>query len=90
MVDAIFSYQFRLILVGDSTVGKSSLLRAFTDGKFTETSDPTVGVDFFARLVELKPNLRIKLQLWDTAGQERFRFFFRTYGLCPRIDIVLR
>lgn len=79
MVDPIFNYQFRLILVGDSTVGKSTLLRAFTDGKFTPTSDPTVGVDFYARLIEVKPGIRVKLQLWDTAGQERFRSITRSY-----------
>jgi GTPase SAR1 family protein len=39
-----------------------------------QLSDPTVGVDFFARLIEVKDGTRIKLQLWDTAGQERFRF----------------
>ena len=73
MVEPIFDYQFRLILIGDSTVGKSSLLKYFTDGKFAEVCDPTVGVDFFARLLEVKQGIRVKLQLWDTAGQERFR-----------------
>ncbi|KAG5894498.1 hypothetical protein JTB14_029908 [Gonioctena quinquepunctata] len=63
MVEPIFDYQFRLILIGDSTVGKSSLLKYFTDGKFAELSDPTVGVDFFARLIEVKDGTRIKLQL---------------------------
>ncbi|MPC36951.1 Ras-related protein Rab-39B [Portunus trituberculatus] len=92
MVEPIFDYQFRLILIGDSTVGKSSLLKYFTDGKFFEVggggcdgglcfqiSDPTVGVDFFARLIEVSDGTRIKLQLWDTAGQERFRSITRTY-----------
>jgi len=74
MVEPIFDYQFRLILIGDSTVGKSSLLKYFTDGKFSEVCDPTVGVDFYARLLEVKPGVRVKLQLWDTAGQERFRY----------------
>lgn len=78
-VEPIFDFQFRLILIGDSTVGKSSLLRYFTDGKFAELCDPTVGVDFFARLVEVKPGIRVKLQLWDTAGQERFRSITRSY-----------
>lgn len=73
MVEPIFDYQFRLILIGDSTVGKSCLLKYFTDGKFSELCDPTVGVDFFARLIEVKNGIRVKLQLWDTAGQERFR-----------------
>ncbi|XP_006628171.1 ras-related protein Rab-39A [Lepisosteus oculatus] len=78
-MEAIWIYQFRLIVIGDSTVGKSCLLRRFTEGKFTDVSDPTVGVDFFARLVEIEPGKRIKLQLWDTAGQERFRSITRSY-----------
>ena len=79
MVEPIFDYQFRLILIGDSTVGKSSLLKYFTDGKFTEVCDPTVGVDFYARLLEVKPGIRVKLQLWDTAGQERFRYVISNF-----------
>ncbi|XP_067867800.1 ras-related protein Rab-39B-like [Heterodontus francisci] len=78
-MDAIWQYQFRIILLGDSTVGKSSLLKRFTDGTFTEVQDPTVGVDFYARLLEVEPGCRIKLQLWDTAGQERFRSITRSY-----------
>lgn len=62
----MYAYQFRLIVVGDSTVGKSSLLRYFCDGKFSEDSDPTVGVDFYARIIEIKPDVRVKLQIWDT------------------------
>ncbi|XP_023221381.1 ras-related protein rab-39 [Centruroides vittatus] len=79
MVEPIFDYQFRLVLIGDSTVGKSTLLKTFTEGKFAEVSDPTVGVDFFARLVEVKSGVRVKMQLWDTAGQERFRSITRSY-----------
>lgn len=73
---AIWIYQFRLIVLGDSTVGKSCLLHRFTEGRFPGPMhcDPTVGVDFFSRLVEIEPGKRIKLQLWDTAGQERFRY----------------
>lgn len=44
-----------------------------------QVSDPTVGVDFFARLIEVKDGTRIKLQLWDTAGQERFRSITKSY-----------
>jgi len=79
MDDPLYNFQFRLILIGDSTVGKSSLLRYFSDGKFAELSDPTVGVDFFTRLVTLKCGARVKLQLWDTAGQERFRSITKSY-----------
>ncbi|ESO00149.1 hypothetical protein HELRODRAFT_83286 [Helobdella robusta] len=79
MEEHIFDYQFRLILVGDSMVGKSSLLRYFTEGIFDDSCEPTMGVDFFARLVDIKPNVRVKLQIWDTAGQERFRSITRSY-----------
>ncbi|CAF0768939.1 unnamed protein product [Didymodactylos carnosus] len=74
-----YDYQFRLIVVGDSTVGKSSLLRNFCDGVFSNDPDPTVGVDFNVRIVEVKPGVFAKLQLWDTAGQERFRSITRAY-----------
>ena len=69
----------RVILIGDSGVGKSSLLRCFTDGSFFEVSDPTVGVDFFARVLKVADGTPIKLQLWDTAGHERFRSITKSY-----------
>ena len=73
-----YDYQFRVILIGDPTVGKSALLRQFTDGKFTEMTDPTVGVDFSAKMMQIEGK-QIKLQLWDTAGHERFRSITRSY-----------
>lgn len=95
MVEPIFDYQFRLILIGDSTVGKSSLLKYFTEGRYEETCDPTVGVDFYARLVEVKPGVKVKLQIWDTAGQERFRSITKSYyrnsiGVLLMYDITKR
>lgn len=71
--DSLWQYQFRIILLGDSTVGKSSLLKRFTDGIYSDVADPTVGVDFYARALDIESGVKIKLQLWDTAGQERFR-----------------
>ncbi|NWU59395.1 RAB42 protein, partial [Dromas ardeola] len=67
-------YQFRVIVLGDAAVGKSSLLRCFAEGPAggAATPCPTVGVDFYSRTVPLSPTGRAKLQLWDTAGQERF------------------
>jgi len=75
----MYHYQYRIILIGDSTVGKSSVLRYFTEGRHADISDPTVGVDFYARMIEVKPGLRVKLQLWDTAGQEKFKSITRSY-----------
>lgn len=84
MEPILFDYQFRLILIGDSTVGKSSLLKYFTDSKFTEMSDPTVGVDFFAHLIEVSDGTRVKLQLWDTAG----KYFFCIFNMFKRLKCV--
>ncbi|NWX52494.1 RAB42 protein, partial [Steatornis caripensis] len=77
-------YQFRIIVLGDAAVGKSSLLRCFaegpgTGGVGTATPCPTVGVEFYSRTVPLPPAGRAKLQLWDTAGQERFRSITRSF-----------
>ncbi|XP_018603350.1 ras-related protein Rab-42a [Scleropages formosus] len=78
-MDTLWQYQFRIILLGDSTVGKSSLLKRFTDGVYSDVADPTVGVDFYARSLDIEPAVKIKLQLWDTAGQERFRSITTSY-----------
>lgn len=66
-------------MLGDSTVGKSSLLKRYAEGVFLETMNQTVGVDFYVHFMEIKPDVRIKLQFWDTAGQERFRSVTRSY-----------
>uniref|UniRef100_A0A7N9ARG5 RAB42, member RAS oncogene family n=1 Tax=Mastacembelus armatus TaxID=205130 RepID=A0A7N9ARG5_9TELE len=72
-------YQFRFIMLGDSTVGKSSLLKRYTEDLFLESINQTVGVDFYVHFLEVEPGVRIKLQFWDTAGQERFRSVTRSY-----------
>lgn len=59
VMETIWLNQFRLIVVGNSTVGKSCLIRRFTEGQFAQVSDPTVGVDFFSRLVEIELGKRI-------------------------------
>uniref|UniRef100_A0A0N4Z349 Ras-related protein Rab-8A n=1 Tax=Parastrongyloides trichosuri TaxID=131310 RepID=A0A0N4Z349_PARTI len=74
-----FLYQFRIILIGDSTVGKSCLLKYLTDGIYNGETSATVGVDFCTRIVTLENGVRIKLQLWDTAGQEKYRAITRSY-----------
>ena len=78
MADQDFVYQFRLILLGDSTVGKSSILRQFKEGTHFPDISLTVGVDFHAKLIHVRGH-PIKLQLWDTAGQDRFRAIVRAY-----------
>lgn len=70
----LWQYQFRIIMLGDSTVGKSSLLKRYTEDLFLESINQTVGVDFYVHFLEVEPGVRVKLQFWDTAGQERFRW----------------
>merc|ERR1712054_103907 len=71
-------YVFKLVLIGDSGVGKSCLLLRFADDTYTESHISTIGVDFKIRTWELDGKT-IKLQIWDTAGQERFRTITSSY-----------
>ena len=71
-------YLFKLLLIGDSGVGKSCLLLRFADDTYTESYISTIGVDFKIRTIELDGKC-IKLQIWDTAGQERFRTITSSY-----------
>lgn len=71
-------YLFKLLLIGDSGVGKSCLLLRFSDDTYTESYISTIGVDFKIRTIELDGKT-IKLQIWDTAGQERFRTITSSY-----------
>ena len=71
-------YLFRICLLGDAAVGKTSLLTRFCDDSFKENYNNTIGVDF--RMVTLKfKNIISKLHIWDTAGQERFRSLALNY-----------
>lgn len=73
-----YDYLFKLLLIGDSGVGKSCLLLRFADDTYTESYISTIGVDFKIRTVELDGKV-VKLQIWDTAGQERFRTITSSY-----------
>lgn len=73
-----YDHLFKLLIIGDSGVGKSSLLMRFADSTFTGSFITTIGVDFKIRTIVVN-NERVKLQIWDTAGQERFRTITSTY-----------
>ncbi|KAL3315607.1 Ras- protein Rab-8A [Cichlidogyrus casuarinus] len=73
-----YDYLFKFLLIGDSGVGKTSILHRFSDDIFTHTFIATIGIDFKIRTIELDGK-HIKLQVWDTAGQERFRTITTAY-----------
>jgi len=73
-----YDYLFKLVLIGDSGVGKSCLLLRFADDNFTDSYISTIGVDFRFRTITIDKKT-VKLQIWDTAGQERFRTITSAY-----------
>ena len=68
----------KLLLIGDSGVGKSCLLLRFSDNTFTTSFITTIGIDFKIKTIDLDGK-KVKLQIWDTAGQERFRTITTAY-----------
>jgi Ras-related protein Rab-11A len=73
-----FDYLFKIVLIGDSGVGKSNLLSRFTRNEFNLESKSTIGVEFATRTIQTE-NKTIKAQIWDTAGQERYRAITSAY-----------
>ena len=76
--DEEYSLIFKIILIGDTSVGKTNILSRYINDKFLETSKSTVGVEL-ATKVEHYNNKKIKIQIWDTAGQERYKSITTSY-----------
>lgn len=79
VTDLSYDYLFKLLLIGDASVGKSALLLRYADHTFSRTYLSTIGVDFKIRTVTLDNGKRIKLQIWDTSGGERFQSIATSY-----------
>jgi len=89
-----YDYLFKVLLIGDTGVGKSSILVRYSDDKFLATHSSTIGVDFKHRTIKIEEQT-VKLQLWDTAGQERFRtvtnaYYRGSHGIIIVYDITHR
>uniref|UniRef100_A0A8C0KD72 small monomeric GTPase n=1 Tax=Canis lupus dingo TaxID=286419 RepID=A0A8C0KD72_CANLU len=76
--DQNFDYMFKLLIIGNSSVGKTSFLFRYADDTFTPAFVSTVGIDFKVKTV-YRHEKRVKLQIWDTAGQERYRTITTAY-----------
>lgn len=77
-----YDFLFKVLLVGQTNVGKTALLQRFIDDKFHEQSFSTIGVDYKLKTLDVpvnEVNRTVKLQLWDTAGQERFHAITTSY-----------
>ncbi|XP_056672401.1 ras-related protein Rab-13 isoform X2 [Monodelphis domestica] len=73
-----YDHLFKLLLIGDSGVGKTCLIIRFAEDNFNSTYISTIGIDFKIRTVDIEGK-KIKLQVWDTAGQERFKTITTAY-----------
>lgn len=87
-----YDYLFKLVVVGDSGVGKSSICTRYTKGVFDPRFLTTIGVDFECQTIELDGKV-VKLQIWDTAGQERFKaitnsFYRGAHGIVIVFDLT--
>lgn len=76
--DSNFDFMFKILIIGNSSVGKTSFLFRYADNSFTSAFVSTVGIDFKVKTV-IRNQKRIKLQIWDTAGQERYRTITTAY-----------
>ncbi|KAG8005659.1 Ras-related protein Rab-19 [Nibea albiflora] len=76
--DDSFDFLFKIILIGDSNVGKTCVVQNFKSGFFSEKQQNTIGVDFSVRTMDIEGK-KVKMQVWDTAGQERFRTITQSY-----------
>ncbi len=82
------NYIFKILITGNATVGKTSLLRRYVDGMFDDSSVMTVGVDFFTMDLFFD-NVHCSLQLWDLGGQKRFRYLLENYVMGARGALLL-
>ena len=72
-------HAYKILLLGDSSVGKTCFLKRYTDDTFQDAYLSTIGFDFKFKTVTLKSGKQVRVQLWDTAGQERFRTIAKSY-----------
>ena len=83
-----YDYTFKILLLGDASVGKTSFTKRYCYNVFNPSERLTIGVDFHVKTIELQGK-KIKLQIWDVGGEERFRFLLPTYCLGANAAFLL-
>ena len=76
---ADYDFIYKIILIGDNSVGKTSFLARFIENNFIVDTKPTIGVEFRLKMIELEDGKKVVLQIWDTAGQKEFASVIRGY-----------
>ncbi len=83
-----YDYTFKILLLGDASVGKTSFTKRYCYNVFNPSERLTIGVDFHVKTITINKK-RIKLQIWDVGGEERFRFLLPTYCLGANAAFLL-
>lgn len=78
MSETVYDYIFKYIVIGDSGTGKTSLCNSFVQNRFDPYHDPTIGIDFFSKIIDIDKR-QIKVQVWDSAGNEKYRSITQQY-----------
>ena len=76
--DSIIANRHKIIFVGDSGVGKTTIISRIMDNKFNDTYEPSIGVDFISKHLRFRGS-NIKLQIWDPSGQEKYKGLIPSY-----------
>ena len=93
-IDSDFEFQIKVVIIGDSGVGKTNFIFQFTEGRFSPLHVTTVGFDYKCKIIKLPTSKkRVKLQIWDTAGQERYmalnkNIFQKVQGIILMYDLT--
>jgi len=74
-----YDYIFKVLILGDSSVGKTCFLLRYSEDTFVENHISTIGLDYRLKMINLSDNKVVKMQIWDTAGQDRFRAITKNY-----------
>ena len=96
MINSDFEFQIKMVIIGDSGVGKTNFIFQFTEGRFSQLHVTTVGFDYKAKIIKLPTSKKkVKLQIWDTAGQERYMalnksIFQKVQGIIIMYDLTNR